>query len=214
MGLSPLYIEGSIFIRKTYTMKKIIKLTESDLTRIVKQVINEMGNNTNPPMSGYDIFLRLINGGGTSQYKVQKVISACNSSKFPMNTYTNKIADMIYDGISEKTAGILPSTNENMVFTALRRARTLDEFCGVVKSYRDSYGQDLYDALDGDFDLESEWIQIMRPLRDLGTKAQKSMMTKNTPKYPTPTGAGGTRSTPNTKTGSGGTRPKLNTNKF
>ncbi len=188
-------------------MKKIIKLTESDLTRIVKQVINEMGNNTNPPMSGYDIFLRLINGGGTSQYKVQKVISACNSSKFPMNTYTNKIADMIYDGISEKTAGILPSTNENMVFTALRRARTLDEFCGVVKSYRDSYGQDLYDALDGDFDLESEWIQIMRPLRDLGTKAQRSMSTKNTPKYPTPTGSGGTRSTPNTKTGSSGLRP-------
>jgi len=207
LELFPLYICESIFITKEYTMKKIIKLTESDLTRIVKRVINEMEL---PIPNDVEGIVKLINSGaGTSQSKVQKVIAACNGSKFPMNTYTNKIADMIYDGINEKTMGILPSTNENMVYNAMSLPRTIDEFCGVVKSYKASYDQDLYDALNGDFDLEDEWLHIMRPLRDLGTKTQKLMKTKNTPKYPTPTGGGGTRSTPNMKTGS--PRPKAPT---
>jgi hypothetical protein len=34
-----------IFITKEYNMKKIVRLTESDLTRIVKRVINESENN-------------------------------------------------------------------------------------------------------------------------------------------------------------------------
>ena len=186
-------------------MKKIVRLTESDLTRIVKRVINEMEDSANPPMyTGYDVFIKLINGSGTSQTKIQKIISACNTSNFPSNTYTNKIADMIYDAISEKTLGIYPSTDEGTVYEAMKMPRTIDEFCGVVKSYKDSYDQDLYDALDGDFDLESEWVQIMRPLRDLGVKSQQSMKVKNTPKTPTKTNA----------TGSGPTRPMPNFNKF
>ena len=37
---SPIY-KGSIFITKEYIMKKIIRLSESDLARIVKRVIKE-----------------------------------------------------------------------------------------------------------------------------------------------------------------------------
>jgi hypothetical protein len=39
--MSPIVYGGDIFIRKEYTMKKIIKLKESDLTNIVKRVIKE-----------------------------------------------------------------------------------------------------------------------------------------------------------------------------
>ena len=172
-------------------MKKIVKLTETDLTRIVKRVINEMEL---PIPNDVEGILKLINSGaGSSQSKVQKVIAACNTSKFPMTSYTNKIADMVYDAISEKIMGVYPSTNEPKVYKAMAMPRTIDEFCGVVKSYKDSYGQDLFDALDGDFDLESEWVQIMRPLRDLGIKTQQMNRTKNTVQNIIKTAAGVTK---------------------
>ena len=41
MELFPPVLNGDIFITKEYNMKKIVKITESDLTMIVKQVINE-----------------------------------------------------------------------------------------------------------------------------------------------------------------------------
>jgi hypothetical protein len=39
--VSPTLYGVGIFITKEYNMKKIVRLTESDLTRIVKRVINE-----------------------------------------------------------------------------------------------------------------------------------------------------------------------------
>ena len=41
MELFPPVLSGGIFITKEYDMKKIIKLTETDLTKIVKRIINE-----------------------------------------------------------------------------------------------------------------------------------------------------------------------------
>jgi hypothetical protein len=41
LELFTLYIKGGIFITKEFIMKKIVRLTESDLTRIVKRVIKE-----------------------------------------------------------------------------------------------------------------------------------------------------------------------------
>jgi hypothetical protein len=45
MELLPPVLNGCIFITKEYIMKKIIRLTESDLTRIVKRVIKENEEN-------------------------------------------------------------------------------------------------------------------------------------------------------------------------
>lgn len=41
MELFPPVLNGGIFITKEYNMKKIVRLTESDLTRIVKRIIQE-----------------------------------------------------------------------------------------------------------------------------------------------------------------------------
>jgi len=41
LELFPPVLNGGIFITKEYNMKKIVRLTESDLTRIVRGVISE-----------------------------------------------------------------------------------------------------------------------------------------------------------------------------
>ena len=194
-------------------MKKIIKLTESDVTKIVKKVIQEqqrlnedagqiIGGLAAGGSSGSAIggvlggILSLANGGGSASNKVKGIISLCEKSKSPLTTKSNQLADKIYDAID----GI--GTDEKMVFQTLGQVRTMEEFCSVVKSYKSSYRQDLFSALDGDFDAESEWIQIMRPLRDLALNAKQTTQRPSTGQ-----GGGGTR--PSTGQGGGGTRTPM-----
>ena len=166
-------------------MTKVIKLTESDLTRIVKRILIEQsaGDTVSTALSGINpvagaagrvipILTNIINGGGAASQKVNQIFTACKGSKYPINQNTNKIADSVYNAVT----GL--GTNENMVYKALQSIRTADELCGVIKSYQSTYNQDLYAALDGDFDSESEWVQIMRPLRDVVLKSQQSMKQK------------------------------------
>jgi hypothetical protein len=120
--------------------------------------------------------ISIINGSDAASQKVQKIINNCGN-KFPVTSRTNKIADSVYNAIS----GV--GTDEGGVYNAIKASTSIAEFCGVVKSYKDSYGEDLYTALDGDFDSENEWVQIMRPLRDIvlksqGTKPQQQPMAK------------------------------------
>jgi hypothetical protein len=109
--------------------------------------------------------ISIINGSDAASQKVQKIINNCGN-KFPVTSRTNKIADGVYNAIS----GV--GTDEGGVYNAIKASTSIAEFCGVVKSYKDSYGEDLYTALDGDFDAENEWVQIMRPLRDIVLKSQ------------------------------------------
>ena len=166
-------------------MKKVIRLTEADLTRIVKRVLKEQtssdyiknvvaGNVGGAASDMVGMLSTIINGSGYASQKVKSIINKCSGSNFPITAQTNKIADSIYNAVS----GL--GTNENMVYSAMRTPRSVDEFCGVVKSYKSSYGEDLYTALDGDFDSESEWVEIMKPLRDVVLKSQQSAKAKNT----------------------------------
>jgi len=159
-------------------MKRIVKLTEDDLTRIVRRVISEqptVGAAVGSVVSGVgaigDLALSIINGSDAASKKVQKIINNCGN-KFPVTSRTNKIADGIYNAIS----GL--GTDEGGVYNAIKASTSIAEFCGVVKSYKDSYGEDLYTALDGDFDAENEWVQIMRPLRDIVLKYQQEKAKK------------------------------------
>ena len=169
-------------------MKKVVRLTESDLANLVKRILIEQsaGDTVSTALSGINpvagaagrvipILTNIINGGGAASQKVNQIFTACKGSKYPINQNTNKIADSIYNAVT----GL--GTNENMVYKALQSIRTADELCGVIKSYQSSYNQDLYAALDGDFDSESEWVQIMRPLRDVVLKSQQSMKQKQSP---------------------------------
>jgi len=111
-------------------------------------------------------FQAIIGGTGDSDKKVKEVFSLCVKSQAPVTQASTAIADSINGAIAG--AG----TNEQQVFDSIRKPKTLDEFCSTVKSYNQSYG-DLYSDLDGDFDSEMEWVEIMKPLRDLVANYKK-----------------------------------------
>ena len=158
-------------------MKKVIKLTESDLIRIVKRVIKEqsdskLGDSKRLNEQTSSIFT----GGyspagdvmtGSSHKAVKAVFDSCrNVPQLSINT--NGIVDSIYKGIQ----GL--GTDERLITGALSSIRDLNTFCTAVKNYKTTYGVDLYSDLDGDIDQETVWSQISRILRNLkptsGTK--------------------------------------------
>jgi hypothetical protein len=151
-----------IFIIKQFFMKKVVRLTESDLVRLVKKVISEQGQVPNFSSFGgvFPKFLEIVNGAGTSDQRVKNFCNVCKSIKAPVTQTSNRLSDMIRDAV--QGAG----TVEQNIFRAFQSIKTVEDFCGLVTSYEQSYGVPLYDDLDDDIDQESEWVQIFRPIRD------------------------------------------------
>ena len=118
--------------------------------------------------------LEYLNGSGTSDVKVQKFCQLCNTSNAPINANGNHMADSIRDAVQ----GV--GTNEENLFTTFNKIQTFDDFCSLVKAYKNSYSTDLYTDLDDDIDLENEWVQIMRPIRDAILRQKSSATTTRT----------------------------------
>jgi hypothetical protein len=130
--------------------------------------------------------LEYLNGSGTSDVKVQKFCQLCNTSNAPINANGNHMADSIRDAVQ----GV--GTNEESLFNAFNRIQTFDDFCSLVKAYKNSYSTDLYTDLDDDINAENEWVQIMRPIRDAILRQKSSTVTASgdfspKPKTSTPT---------------------------
>ena len=186
-------------------MSRIVRLTESDLTRLVKRVIKEQkldrvltaaatgsaaGAAAGLPFLGVGALPGAVIGSiggaisaivyadGTSDQKVKQFCDLCKKSKVQITQTSNKLADAIRDSVEGM------GTDEDKVYRVVGGLRTFDEFCALVKSYEQSYGVELYKDLDADIDNESEWVQIYRPLRDIVTKQQQSQPRQQ----PTPKG--------------------------
>jgi hypothetical protein len=158
-------------------MKKIIKLTESDLTRLVKRVMSEQ-TGVNKFIQLNSDLLNMMLGNGTAAKNIQKVLNRCKRSKTSPTSTSNGIADKINYGV--QGAG----TYESTVYAALKRVKNSDELCTVSKSYQQRYGESLWEALDGDFDSQKEWSVISRIISNLLTNEKKKF--KPVPK---PTGS-------------------------
>ena len=138
-------------------MKKIVRLTERDLTRLVKRVMNESV-----------IFDEL-----------KEYYNRCGSQS-PTST-SNRIADEIYDSISYQSpkserervhqvvtlglSGI--KTDEKKLIGAFKKMKTFDEFCSTKFSYLRIYGSDMLNDIDGDVDEDEVWKQLSRTVRSL-----------------------------------------------
>lgn len=151
-------------------MKKIIKLTESDLTILVKRVMSEQTGVKKFIQLNSDL-LNMISGNGTAANNVQKVLNRCKTNKNSKTTYTNNIADLL----SKSVTGI--GTDESGVYNALKKVRTSDELCGVSQSYEERNGESLWRALDGDFDSQTEWSFISKIISNLLTNEKKTFRT-------------------------------------
>ena len=144
-------------------MKKVIRLTESDLVKLVKKVIKEqdligMAN-------------QILSGSGDSDTKVLEFCNICKKSNLIFYKDTgrvNQFADQIRDAVQ----GV--GTNEESIYKVFEDLESFDEFCGMVMAYEDSYNVDLYTDLSDDISDESEWVRIMRPLRNLVHNIQPS----------------------------------------
>jgi len=154
--------------------------------------------------------LEYLNGSGTSDVKVQKFCQLCNTSNAPINANGNQMADSIRDAVQ----GV--GTNEESLFNTFNRIQTFDDFCSLVKAYKNSYSTDLYTDLDDDIDAENEWVQIMRPIRDAILRQKSSTAgrtaTATASRAPSPNVGTATASrapTPNVGTASRAPSPKV-----
>jgi len=138
-------------------MKKIVRLTERDLTRLVKRVMNESV-----------IFDEL-----------KRHYNMCGSQS-PTST-SNRIADEIYDSISYQsptsTLGKMVQgatlglsgirTDEKKLIGAFKKLKSFDEFCSTKSSYSRIYNSDMLDDIDGDVDEDYIWKELSRTVRSL-----------------------------------------------
>ena len=143
----------------------------------------------------------IANGTGTSDQKVKQFCDLCKKSKAQITQKSNQLADMVRDAVQ----GV--GTTEDNIYKAFNNLASFDEFCSLVKAYQQSYSSDLYVDLDDDIDSEGEWVQIMRPIRDVILRqksstagvAQKSMgAAVAKPTQPTPRTGSTAQPTPRT----------------
>jgi hypothetical protein len=166
-------------------MAKIIRLTESDLNRIVRKVIKEQRSSVNEVVPLAAAAVAGAGALGTLAYnwwrnnynslpseQVKEFVNICNKSNVQPTVQSNQIADKLKDAIEYQTLWIFGGTDEAGIETALKSLPTFDEFCKVVKSYSNSYGS-FFDDLDNDVS-SSEMEKFMRPLRDLLMKQNQS----------------------------------------
>jgi hypothetical protein len=141
-------------------MKKVIRLTESQLKEVINKIINEVkgedlkeGDPIKIPGQGYI--------SGSSHKAVQSKFAGCRSVK-PGGQGLQYVAKMIYDSVT----GL--GTNENKIYQALGMLKSYNSLCSLLSVYKQTYGTDLFTDLDGDIDDENVWMrisQIITPLK-------------------------------------------------
>ena len=139
-------------------MRRTIRLTERDLTRLVKRVMNE------------SVIFDELKG----------FYDRCGFKHLPTSS-SNSIADEIYDSIAYQspksafgkvaqivslgTSGI--RTDEGKLIGAFKKMKTFSEFCSTKTSYFRIYKSDMLNDIDGDVDSDDIWKELSRTVRNL-----------------------------------------------
>ena len=156
-------------------MRKVVKLTESDLNRIVKRIINEQ-NNQNLVTAMY----RIVYVNDMRRETVPDAIKTCTKFGIRPTTMSNEIAKNINKGITYKTGGFLGGTDEEGVYNQFNSIKSTQQFCEVAASYQQMFKESLWDAIDGDFDGNSLDF-FAKKLYNLSLSEYKKMVPQTTP---------------------------------
>jgi hypothetical protein len=141
-------------------MRRTIRLTERDLTRLVKRVMNE------------SVIFDELKG----------FYDRCGFHQNHQPTSSsNKIADDIYDSIAYQSpksgweefkqvasyglSGI--GTDKEKLIGAFKKMKTFNEFCSTKNSYFRLYKSDMLNDIDGDVDSDNIWKELSRTVRNL-----------------------------------------------
>jgi hypothetical protein len=144
------------------------------MTESFSKLLNSKLGDVKPILAEQDIIgmaNQILNGSGDSATKVKEFCDACkveNILSYRDRGRVNQFADAIRDAVQ----GV--GTNEESIYRVFESLKSFDEFCGMVKAYKDSYNVDLYTDLSDDISDESEWVRIMRPIRNLVKNIQPS----------------------------------------
>jgi len=98
---------------------------------------------------------------GNSAKAVADIFRSCTGVKVSVDPKVKQATDFIYRAIQ----GL--GTDEQAIMQAFSSLRNKNEFCGVNKTYLQTYGTNLYTDLDDDIDQEMVWASISRILRNL-----------------------------------------------
>jgi hypothetical protein len=154
------------------------------MTESFSKLINSKLGDVKPLVNEQDLMgmaSQIITGFGDSDKKVKEFCDICNKqiSFYRDRGLVNRYADVIRDAIQ----GI--GTDEESIYHVFESLVSFNEFCGLVKAYKNSYNVDLYTDLSSDISNESEWAKIMRPIRNLLKNIQPSEGQSNPPLSPT-----------------------------
>jgi hypothetical protein len=164
-------------------MGKIVRLTESELIRLVRKTIQE--SQANQQIAGSAAvglavggipgaivggLIGYANAGGSGD-NVLQTLKYCRSKGMGKPSISVQQASGIADKINGAISGL--GTNEAAIGSAMRSIKFFPDFCAVANTYQQRHGESLAAALDGDLDMESDWKKyVWLPLLDMINRSQ------------------------------------------
>jgi hypothetical protein len=164
-------------------MGKIVRLTESELIRLVRKTIQE--SQANQQIAGSAAvglavggipgaivggLIGYANAGGSGD-NVLQTLKYCRSKGMGKPSISVQQASGIADKINGAISGL--GTNEAAIGAAMRQIKFFPDFCAVANTYQQRHGESLAAALDGDLDMESDWKKyVWLPLLDMINRSQ------------------------------------------
>jgi hypothetical protein len=164
-------------------MGKIVRLTESELIRLVRKTIQE--SQANQQIAGSAAvglavggipgaivggLIGYANAGGSGD-NVLQTLKYCRSKGMGKPSISVQQASGIADKINGAISGL--GTNEAAIGSAMRSIKFFPDFCAVANTYQQRHGESLAAALDGDLDMESDWKKyVWLPLLDIINRSQ------------------------------------------
>ncbi len=135
-------------------MKKIIRLTERDLTRIVKRVINEqLGGLLSMPDTGQDV-VGLNKGFQQSRCKTYKSYGELTLELFgklrAVVGQTNLLDTTIQSWISRLNNSMKGIGSSNDLSKVLSEIKTKEQMGSVLNAYNKKFGKTLWQDLSGE----------------------------------------------------------------
>lgn len=173
-------------------MKNKFVLTEDESKRILslhKERINEERGEiqeADPTATwGYTFLTLGLNHAfgataGKSYDKVKRAFYKCDLGEFNNPTMSSSIISNYARAINDSIEGV--GTEEDKLFYTVSQIKKFDDFCAVSKAYRKKYSESLWNALDGDIDLESEWKRLWKSLERMTISQSPTQMKENAKK--------------------------------
>jgi hypothetical protein len=132
-------------------MKKIIRLTESDLTRLVRRVIKEQQLESST-VSG-DEMEKVLSQGGNGFKGIQSAVNFCKSKNVPSNEKVDKLETMIDQAITgvENPLNLMGGSPglKKVAQIMEKNISNTTELCSLLKHYYIN-GEDFATAMRGE----------------------------------------------------------------